>query len=107
MAKTRIYTFPSGNLDWIGEASVRLVGQPGGLSLILESTERTISAELGTRDLKRLLLDLGAAISLHKAALDLLDGENQLLEASRTGTPWHPHTGSGLADCQIPLNTLC
>jgi len=75
MAQTRIYKFPPGELDWIGEASARLVGRAAGLSLILESPERTISAELGTDDLKRLLLDLAAAIHRHKEVLDFIKDE--------------------------------
>jgi len=81
MAQTRIYKFPAGDLDWIGQASVRLVGRSAGLSLILESPERTISAELGTADLKRLLLDLAAAIHRHKEALDFIKDD------SMTSTP--------------------
>jgi hypothetical protein len=87
MAKTRIYTFPKGDLDWIGEASVRLVGRPDGLSLILESQEWTISIELGTADDKRLLLDLAAAIHRHKETLELLNVEEPGSDPSAPGSP--------------------
>ena len=75
MAQTRIYKFPPGDLDWIGDASVRLVGRSTGLILILENPDRTISAELGTKDLKPLLLDLADAIHRHKEALDFINEE--------------------------------
>jgi len=87
MAQTRIYKFPAGDLDWIGQASVRLVGRPAGLSLILESPERTISAELETEDLKRLLLDLAAAIHRHKEALDFIGDETARPRPAAGGPP--------------------
>ena len=87
MAQTRVYKFPSGDLDWIGETSVRLIGRATGLSLILYSSERTISTELRTTDLKRLLLDLAGAIHLHKVELNALHNESSGAATTAGGTP--------------------
>lgn len=71
MSQTRVYKFPSGDLDWVGQTVPRLVGHHRGLTLLLENPECTISASLSIDDLKTLLLDLATAIHTHKDALCL------------------------------------
>jgi hypothetical protein len=72
MAQTRIYKFPSGDLDWVGPTVPRIAGHSRGLTLLLENPERTIATNLDMEDLKRLVLDLASAIHTHKDALCVL-----------------------------------
>lgn len=69
MAQTRIYKFPSGDLDWVGQTVPRLAGHTRGLTLLLENPERTVAVNVDIEDLKRLLLDLATVIHTHKEAL--------------------------------------